>query len=123
MRVLDFIFFIGYRCADKNGFGDAKVIYAEIVLSAVLYFLLLSTINVIEIMNIELSIGEISKVAMVIPVFILWLIVVLVYRKRRVIAIQRFQINERFIKWIFWIIILLPLFFLYITTVVRGPQY
>lgn len=123
MKILDFIYYIGYHSAKRNGFSDAEEMYGKIVLLAIIFFLFMVLGNVLHLFGFRELLFEEFIYYYFFFFGIELIIIFLVYKKRSVIALAKFNLTKPRIKIYFSLLLFGSLLLLFLTTITIGPLY
>jgi len=94
MKILDFIYYIGFHSAKRNGFSDAEDMYGKTVLSAIIFFSFMVFGNVLYLIGFKELLFEGFIYYYFIFYFIELILVFLVYKKSSSIALSSFNLNK-----------------------------
>ena len=123
MNIFDFIYIVGYHSGKNNGFSDSPDLYGKIYLIGVLFFLYMSSLNILHILGFNSLVAVKNIIFLFVVLGLIFIFVFLIYnqkRTRRVTA--EIIIREKRIRICFNIILALSLLLLFVTTVSVGPQ-
>lgn len=123
IKIFDFIFYVSYQSGKRNGFKDYPSLYGKLILSAVLFLLHISVLNVLLYLGYS-NVNFITKLSSLFSILGLILILVfLIYNQYRIGEIlNQFNLKDNRIKLYFNIILLLSFLVMFITTVMVGPE-
>ena len=123
MKLFDFIYYVGFHSANKNGFSDAREMYGKIVLSAIIFFLFIAFGNVLYLLGFK----ELLFEGFVYYYFIFYgielIITFFVYKKRGAIALSKFNLSQSKVRIYFNLLLFTSLLLLFLTTITIGPLY
>ena len=124
MRSIDFVFYVAFKSAQKNGWGDTPVPFGKLVVSAVLVFIYVLFLNILHLLELEFSRDLfISFYPLIFALIIILILVHVRYNAMRVECVKgKFKLEERSARIYFNLIFMASLIFLFITTILIGPK-